>query len=175
MNASSVCGHEAELAVRDREMQQLSAVFEENDRRHKAVIDRVDQLLARIARARSLHQPIPGENGTRWCQVCSQEEWQPHPVGWWVPFPCPTLQALEEEVAQATADPEDVDNPSAQKLAAHIDAHPVSVVMAACRLLGWQLTFELSPAGHPEIEEGPACGERPDCDGNCCKRTGEDS
>jgi hypothetical protein len=47
---------------------------------------------------RVIHQPIAGEGGTQWCQVCSQEEIQPQPVGWWVPWPCPTLAAIDPEV-----------------------------------------------------------------------------
>jgi hypothetical protein len=56
---------------------------------------RVEQAEAAIERVRALHQPIAGEADTQWCQVCSQEEHQPQPIGWWVPWPCPTLQALD--------------------------------------------------------------------------------
>ncbi len=47
----------------------------------------------RIAKAIALHQPIGGDGGP-YCETCTQEEKQPQPVGWWVPFPCPTVQAL---------------------------------------------------------------------------------
>jgi len=57
--------------------------------------DDPEALRARIAKARAIHQPVAGEGDTQWCQVCAQEERQPQPVGWWVPFPCPTVQALE--------------------------------------------------------------------------------
>ncbi|MCI3277578.1 hypothetical protein [Streptomyces cylindrosporus] len=57
-----------------------------------AVVSGVDgSLRDRIA---ALHQPVAGEGDTRWCQTCSQEERQPDPVGWWVPWPCPTMQAV---------------------------------------------------------------------------------
>lgn len=56
-----------------------------------------EQLLAVVGRVRKLHPSIPGEGGTLWCQVCSQEEIQPPPVGWWVPWPCPTVAALPKE------------------------------------------------------------------------------
>lgn len=59
--------------------------------------DDPDVLRGRIEAALALHQPIPGEGDTRWCQVCSQREVQPQPVGWWVPFPCPTVRALSGE------------------------------------------------------------------------------
>lgn len=43
----------------------------------------------------ALHEPIAGEGDTRWCSTCSQEDEQPQPVGWWVPWPCPTMQAVD--------------------------------------------------------------------------------
>lgn len=46
--------------------------------------------------ARALHQPIAGEGGP-YCDTCTQEERQPQPVGWWVPLPCPTVQALDNK------------------------------------------------------------------------------
>lgn len=58
-----------------------------------------EQLLATVERVRKLHAPIAGEGDTRWCQVCSQEEIQPQPIGWWVPWPCPTVAALPKENA----------------------------------------------------------------------------
>lgn len=54
-----------------------------------------EQLLTAVERVRKLHPSIPGEGDTLWCQVCSQEEIQPQPVGWWVPWPCPTVRALD--------------------------------------------------------------------------------
>lgn len=59
-----------------------------------------DEARAALERVRELHQPIAGEAGTRWCQVCSQEDEQPQPVGWWVPWPCPTVQALGAQAAE---------------------------------------------------------------------------
>jgi hypothetical protein len=55
----------------------------------------------RIKRARALHQPIAGEGGP-YCDTCTQEEEQPKPTGWWVPFPCPTVQALTGPVKETT-------------------------------------------------------------------------
>lgn len=57
--------------------------------------DDPEVLRGRIAAAIQLHQPVVGEDTTRWCGVCSQDEEQPQPVGWWVPFPCPTVLALQ--------------------------------------------------------------------------------
>jgi hypothetical protein len=53
-------------------------------------------LRARIAQAIALHQPIGGDGGP-YCDTCTQEEKQPAPTGWWVPFPCPTVRALTGE------------------------------------------------------------------------------
>ncbi|MCX4809027.1 DUF6085 family protein [Streptomyces sp. NBC_01239] len=56
---------------------------------------RAEAAEARIEAACALHQPIEGEGGP-YCDTCTQEEEQPRPVGWWVPFPCPTVTALTE-------------------------------------------------------------------------------
>jgi hypothetical protein len=55
------------------------------------------------AQARSLHQPIAGDGGP-YCQTCTQEEQQPPPIGWWVPFPCPTAQTLDGAASAGRAD-----------------------------------------------------------------------
>ncbi|QJT04387.1 hypothetical protein G9272_32230 [Streptomyces asoensis] len=53
--------------------------------------DRATLLREAIA---ALHQPIEGEGG-QYCETCTQEERQPQPVGWWMPWPCPTVQAVD--------------------------------------------------------------------------------
>ncbi len=58
--------------------------------------DDPEVLRARIAKAISLQQPIAGDDWP-YCETCTQEEKQPAPIGWWVPFPCPTVQALTGE------------------------------------------------------------------------------
>lgn len=59
---------------------------------------RADQAEADIAavrdRVRAHHQPITGDGGP-YCQTCTQEDRQPPPIGWWVPYPCPTVAALD--------------------------------------------------------------------------------
>jgi hypothetical protein len=55
-------------------------------------------------RLRDLHKPIAGDGGP-YCETCAQEEQQPLPVGWWVPFPCPTIQAVDEELRRLAAAP----------------------------------------------------------------------
>jgi len=69
-------------------------------------------------------------------------------------------------------DPDNPNDPSAVALARHIESHPASVVMAAARLLGWQLTFDLIPKEHPDAEEGPHRSENPDRADPCCQKTG---
>lgn len=51
----------------------------------------------RIRRALAHHQPVDGDGGP-YCDTCTQEEEQPAPVGWWVPFPCPTVTDLTAEI-----------------------------------------------------------------------------
>lgn len=46
-----------------------------------------------IKEALAIHQPIAGEGGP-YCDTCTQDEEQPKPAGWWVPYPCPTVVAL---------------------------------------------------------------------------------
>jgi hypothetical protein len=55
--------------------------------------DDPEVLRSRITKALALHQPIGGDGGP-YCETCTQEERQPDPIGWWVPFPCPTVKAL---------------------------------------------------------------------------------
>jgi hypothetical protein len=47
----------------------------------------------RITAALAHHQPIDGTGGP-YCQTCTQDEEQPAPIGWWVPYPCPTVVTL---------------------------------------------------------------------------------
>lgn len=58
--------------------------------------ERIEQAEKCINAARALHQPIDGDGGP-YCGTCTQDEEQPKPIGWWVPFPCPTIQALAGE------------------------------------------------------------------------------
>lgn len=72
-----------------------------DEKNRKVVEEGVDQILAKRdaeleARLRLIHQPVAGEGGP-YCTVCSQEESQPAPVGWWVPWPCPTILAVNPE------------------------------------------------------------------------------
>lgn len=69
------------------------------DAANRAIIEAgVDHILAKRdaeleAKLRVLHTPIGGHGGP-YCGTCTQEEEQPAPVGWWVPFPCPTILAV---------------------------------------------------------------------------------
>lgn len=71
-----------------RRLEQLTTRIEEGTQ-----MNSLDTLREQVT---AIHQPVAGEGGTQWCQVCSQEEIQPQPVGWWVPWPCPTMQAVAE-------------------------------------------------------------------------------
>lgn len=69
------------------------------DAANRAIVEAgVDQILAKRdaeleTRLRVIHQPIAGDGGP-YCTVCTQDEEQPKPIGWWVPFPCPTILAV---------------------------------------------------------------------------------
>jgi hypothetical protein len=107
---------EAVLAVRDHRMEQLTAVFDENARRHKATQARVDELLADLAaetalrkertelhdlwraeanelgaaikRVRDLHTRVAVNDE---CHECSKRDYPDYSVPW----PCPTIAALD--------------------------------------------------------------------------------
>ncbi|GAA3852183.1 hypothetical protein GCM10023084_02970 [Streptomyces lacrimifluminis] len=85
---------EAELAERD--------AGESADAAAGSYAGRAEELEAILAHVRRLHLPVAGEDNTRWCNTCSQEEQQAPPVGWWVPYPCPTVAALDRAGAGAT-------------------------------------------------------------------------
>ncbi|MEU5624252.1 hypothetical protein [Streptomyces tendae] len=73
------------------------ALFEETARRHKGAIARVDELLATIERVRALHQPQPDGTGFddgQQCRTCSQDGGDGYQ--YLVPWPCPTVRALDE-------------------------------------------------------------------------------
>ncbi len=58
--------------------------------------DCADRVLADVEVKRQIiteHEPIGEVSGT-FCSRCSQDEEQPPPVGWWIPFPCRTLRLL---------------------------------------------------------------------------------
>jgi hypothetical protein len=52
------------------------------------------------------------------------------------------------------------DNPAAHALAEYIASHPASTVMAACRYLGWKLTFDIQEdtCSHGPERHGPEAG-----------------
>lgn len=89
-------------AERDRLARELTVAEEHSaDVIGRLVADR-DRLAAQVAHyqrvveaVRALHQPTAGEADTQWCSVCSQDEEQPQPTGWWVPWPCPTIAAVD--------------------------------------------------------------------------------
>lgn len=58
--------------------------------------EREDRLAELEAKLRVFHKPIDGDGGP-YCETCTQEEEQPPPVGWWVPFPCPTILIVNPE------------------------------------------------------------------------------
>lgn len=58
---------------------------------------------------KSVHPPIRGEGDSQWCEVCSQEEHQPQPTGWWIPWPCPTVVAVTRFLSRLTIDGEIAD------------------------------------------------------------------
>lgn len=95
------------LAVRDAELERLIDHAADMEQR---VIDlgqaqqRAECTEAAVERVRAIHQPVAGEADTQWCQVCSQDEEQPQPVGWWVPWPCPTIRALTDQPTQEATD-----------------------------------------------------------------------
>jgi len=64
--------------------------------------NRADRAEASLAKVRELHQPVSARE--QFCMACSQEEKQPDPVGWWVPWPCPTIRALPEAYHAMPAD-----------------------------------------------------------------------
>lgn len=55
------------------------------------------------------------------------------------------------------------ENPAAYALARYVEGHPASTVMAACRELGWQLTFEPKP-----VVECVECQDSGACNGDPC-------
>ncbi|MFJ6073669.1 hypothetical protein ACIQFU_22980 [Streptomyces sp. NPDC093065] len=79
------------------------ALFEETARRHKGAIARVDELLATTERVRALHQPQPDGTGFddgQQCRTCSQDGGDGYQ--YLVPWPCPTVRALDEPAPAAT-------------------------------------------------------------------------
>lgn len=76
-----------ELAYAEKQNAELQQALDEADGQH------MKALSALRAQIHALHQPIAGDGGP-YCQTCTQEEKQPPPVGWWVPYPCPTVQAI---------------------------------------------------------------------------------
>ena len=59
-----------------------------------------------------------------------------------------------------TVEPAESDNPAAYALARHITEQPMSTVLAALRILGWPITFELQPAGGAQQPEAQAAPEQ---------------
>ncbi|ELP67619.1 hypothetical protein STRTUCAR8_08597 [Streptomyces turgidiscabies Car8] len=101
----------AELADYDERTERLAAELrryteaESADAAAGSYAGRVQELEAVLASVRQLHQPIADDSGPSYCQTCTQEGTQPQRVGWWVPYPCPTVAALDS-VAPAIAQPE---------------------------------------------------------------------
>ncbi|MGX1116371.1 hypothetical protein RKD37_001734 [Streptomyces ambofaciens] len=79
------------------------ALFEENARRHKGAIARVDELHAVVGRVRALHQPQPDGTGFddgQQCRTCSRDGGDGYQ--YLVPWPCPTVRTLDEPAPAAT-------------------------------------------------------------------------
>jgi hypothetical protein len=86
-------------------------------------------------------------------------DWEPVRPDRWAPEePADTAAVLghadDGEWHDVSDGPVEPDNPAAAALAQHIADHPASVVMAACRLLGWQLNFDLVDATEPTNPNG---------------------
>ena len=99
---------------------------------------------AAVERVLALHKPIAGDGGP-YCETCTQEERQPQPVGWWVPWPCPTVQALDElRRLAAETQPSELPRP-----------HPAVDALAAVLAL---FPTDLNPAG-PAVQSRHAPAE----------------
>lgn len=86
-----------------------------------------------------------------------------HVVGEWIRKQAEYEERrAQERAAEVPHKLEEPDDPAAHALAEYIATHPASTVMAACRYLGWKLTFELTPVTCPQ------CGDAGACNGGLC-------
>lgn len=81
---------DVELDYAERQNAELQQALDSTDGEH---VREVAALRTAITAALARHQPIAGDGGP-YCITCTQEEKQPPPVGWWVPYPCETAEIL---------------------------------------------------------------------------------